>query len=118
MAAVAVTKRPRVAAPVSTSTCRRDSLHLAPACQSFDRLSPRAMTLSERGPVGLAKFKPLSHLLCYDEFNQGLNGWIDLRPNHTEPGFRALRGVYDKNKSAPLCLSTASFGWAGTHGAL
>ena len=69
-------------------------------------------------PVGLSKFQPLPHILCYDDFDNGLNGWIDLHPNHTEPGFKARKSIYDKTKGAPLSLSTASFGWAGTHGSI
>lgn len=69
-------------------------------------------------PVGLSKYKPLPHILCYDDFDHGLNGWIDLHPNHTQEGYKARESIYDKTKSGPLSLSTASYGWAGTHGSM
>ncbi len=69
-------------------------------------------------PVGMSRFKPLQHILCYDDFDQGLNGWMDLHPNHTEPGYKARKSVYDKTKGGPLSLSTASYGWSGTHGSV
>jgi hypothetical protein len=69
-------------------------------------------------PVALAKYQPLPHVVCFDDFDRGLNGWMDLHPNHTHPGFKQRPSVYDKTKGGPVCLSTASFGWAGTHGSL
>jgi hypothetical protein len=69
-------------------------------------------------PIGLSRFKPLPQIVCYDDFDKGLNGWIDLQPNHTEAGFKARKSVFDKTRGGPLSLSTGSFGWAGTHGSM
>jgi hypothetical protein len=69
-------------------------------------------------PVGLSRFKPLANIICYDDFDSGLNGWMDLQPNHTEPDYKARSGIYDKTRCGPVCLSTASFGWSGTHGSI
>ena len=69
-------------------------------------------------PIGLSKFNPLPHIVCYDDFDNGLNGWMDLRTNLVEPGFNPRKSIYDKQKTAPLALSPAAFGWAGTHGSL
>jgi hypothetical protein len=69
-------------------------------------------------PAQLSRFQPLPRILCVDDFDHGLNGWIDLHTNHVEPGFNARRSVFDKTRVPPLSLSTASFGWAGTHGSV
>lgn len=69
-------------------------------------------------PIGLSKFNPLPHIVCYDDFDNGLCGWMDLRTNLVEPGFRPRKSIYDKQRSAPVALSPAAFGWAGTHGSM
>jgi hypothetical protein len=69
-------------------------------------------------PIGLSKYKPLSKILCYDDFDHGLNGWIDLRCNLVEPGFYPRKSVYDKMQAAPVALSAAAYGWSGTHGSM
>lgn len=68
--------------------------------------------------VGLSKFQPLQHILCYDDFDRGLCGWMDLKPNHTQEDFRALKSIIDKTRWGPGMLSTASYGYAGTHGSM
>ena len=69
-------------------------------------------------PIGMSKYKPLPHVMCYDDFDNGLNGWMDLRCNLVEPGFRPRKSIYKQMRSAPTCLSAAAFGWAGTHGSM
>lgn len=69
-------------------------------------------------PIGLQKFQPLNRILTYDDFDQGSCGWMDLKPNHTQPDFRPLRSVIDKTRWGPCMLSTASYGYAGTHGSM
>jgi len=66
----------------------------------------------------LSRFQPLQHVLCYDDFAQGMNGWVELMPNFTQPGFRARDSVIEKTRWGPAMLSTASFGLVGTHGAM
>ncbi len=66
----------------------------------------------------LSKFQPLHTIVAYDDFDRGLCGWIDLKPNHTEADFRAYPGILDKTQFGPSMLSTASFGFAGTHGSM
>jgi hypothetical protein len=69
-------------------------------------------------PIGLGKFNPLPHIVCYDDFDNGLNGWMDLRANLVEPGFNPRKSVFDKQRTGPVGLSAAAFGWAGTHGSV
>ena len=33
-------------------------------------------------PIGLSKFNPLDTILCYDDFDNGRQGWLDLKPNY------------------------------------
>ena len=70
------------------------------------------------GATGLAKYQPLPHILCYDDFDRGSCGWFDLKPNHTQPGFRPLKSVIDKTRWGPTMISSASYGYAGTHGSM
>ena len=61
----------------------------------------------------LSRFDPLSRIICYDDFDQGLQGWTALIGNYEDsldsilPGFRDLR---------PPMLSNASFWDTGTAG--
>jgi hypothetical protein len=66
----------------------------------------------------LEKYRPLRHILCYDDFDHGTCGWFDLKPNHTQKDFRPLKSVIDKTRWGPCMLSTASYGFAGTHGSM
>ncbi|MDR0877877.1 MAG: hypothetical protein LBN21_07470 [Treponema sp.] len=64
------------------------------------------------------KYKPLENILCYDDFDKGLHGWMVLVPN-----IRADRMDYfpEHKKYAewgPPMLSSATFGYAGTHGSM
>ena len=65
-----------------------------------------------------SRFQPLSTVLCYDDFNHGTGGWLELTPNFTKPNFTARESIIDKTRWGPAMLSTASFGYAGTHGAM
>ena len=38
---------------------------------------------------GLGRYQPLNRILCYDDFDQGFNGWVDLMPNFTLPDYKA-----------------------------
>jgi len=73
---------------------------------SFDRLSLRP---------DLAKFNPLSRILFYDDFDEGINGWCELIGNHD--------GDLDKVRAVtadlrPPQLSNCTFFDIGTHGSM
>lgn len=69
-------------------------------------------------PIGLSKFQPLPHILCYDDFDNGLCGWVDLMPNFTLPQFKARDSIIEKTQWGPIMLSTATFRHVGTHGSM
>ncbi len=63
-------------------------------------------------------FTPLQELIVYDDFDTGLNGWVNLAPNFQEDKmdyYPSLKWVSDWG---PPMLSSATFGYAGTHGSL
>ncbi|MFT4093212.1 MAG: hypothetical protein QM640_06195 [Niabella sp.] len=67
----------------------------------------------------LHKFDPLQRILCYDDFDKGQQGWMDLHPNYVGKDFNTLRYSHvDKTQWGPVMLSSASFRFAGTHGAM
>lgn len=66
----------------------------------------------------LSKFSPLEHILCYDDFDRGACGWVDLTPNFTLEGFNARPSIIDKTQWGPVMLSTATFSHVGTHGSM
>ena len=69
--------------------------------------------------AGLSKYQPLKRIICYDDFDKGLNGWMDLHPNYVGNDFNTLRYSYvDKTQWGPLMLSSASFRFSGTHGSM
>ena len=67
---------------------------------------------------GLAKFKPLSTIVCYDDFDRGLCGWLDLKPNFRHEDFEPTPNTVDKTRWGPTMLSTATFAFPGTHGSM
>ncbi len=64
------------------------------------------------------RFHPLPTVLAADDFNNGLCGWMELMPNFTKPGFTSRKSIIEKTRWGPIMLSTASFGYSGTHGAM
>lgn len=69
--------------------------------------------------AGLNKYQPLKKIICYDDFDKGLNGWMDLHPNYVGKNFNTLRYSHvDKTQWGPLMLSSASFRLSGTHGSM
>ncbi len=50
--------------------------------------------------VGLSKFNPLKTLICYDDFDRGANGWVDLTPNFRFDDFQPLKGASSSITSA------------------
>jgi hypothetical protein len=69
-------------------------------------------------PPGLSKFNPLETILCYDDFDRGLNGWVDLKPNYRFDDFEPRKGPLDLSSWGPTMLSTATFAFPGTHGSM
>lgn len=68
---------------------------------------------------GLSKYQPLQHIICYDDFDKGMNGWMDLHPNYVGQNFNLLRhSQIEKTQWGPLMLSSASYRFAGTHGSM
>ena len=66
----------------------------------------------------LGRFSPLETVVLYDDFDRGTCGWLDLTPNFTEEGFLPRATALDKSRWGPPMLSTATFGYVGTHGSL
>ena len=73
------------------------------------------ITIRERG---LEKFNPLSRILCYDDFDLGFNGWVDLTPNFVHPGFQANRSTVDLGSWGPSMLSAAPMRFAASQGSM
>lgn len=61
-------------------------------------------------------FTPLPRVLVADDFDTGMNGWLDLRPNFVAPGFREHSDEIDLIHWGPTMLSSATFAFGGTHG--
>lgn len=63
-------------------------------------------------------YRPLSTIICYDDFDHGLNGWMPLTPNLRQDAmdyFPSQRRHIDWG--TPM-LSSASFAYTGTHGSM
>lgn len=61
-------------------------------------------------------FSPLPRVLVADDFDTGMNGWLDLRPNFVAPDFREHSDEIDLIHWGPTMLSSATFAFGGTHG--
>ncbi len=69
--------------------------------------------------LATSRFQPLSRILVCDVFSSGLNGWMSLMPNFTQaPNFDTRESVVVKHQWPPVMLSTATYRYPGTHGAL
>lgn len=72
-----------------------------------------------KNSLELSRFSPLKHLLVHDIFTNGYNGWMALMPNFTQsPNFDTRPSIVTKDQWAPVMLSTATYRYPGTHGAL
>jgi len=77
------------------------------------------VTKTISGPLELDRFDPLSRILTFDVFRSGFNGWMTLMPNFTQPpDFGTRETVFEKTQVAPVMLSSATFRYPGTHGAM
>ncbi|ANY06003.1 DUF6772 family protein [Pseudonocardia sp. HH130630-07] len=61
-------------------------------------------------------YDPLPRVLTADDFDDGMNGWLDLRPNFVAPDFREHSDDIDLIHWGPTMLSSATFAFGGTHG--
>lgn len=61
-------------------------------------------------------FDPLPRVLVADDFDNGMSGWLDLRPNFVGPDFREHSDDIDLIHWGPTMLSSATFAFGGTHG--
>ncbi|WP_317159116.1 DUF6772 family protein [[Mycobacterium] appelbergii] len=67
-------------------------------------------------PTTFAAYRPLPTVIAADDFDTGMNGWLDLRPNFVGPDFRAHSDEVDLIHWGPVMLSSATFAFGGTHG--
>jgi hypothetical protein len=67
---------------------------------------------------GMSKFQPLKHVLCYDDFDRGLCGWMSLMPNYTLENFGVRNSIVEKTQWGPVMLSSATYRYPGTHGSM
>ena len=66
-----------------------------------------------------SRYQPLERILCYDVFNTGFNGWMTLMPNFPEyPDFDVPKTLVNKDQWPPVMLSSATYRYPGTHGAM
>lgn len=66
----------------------------------------------------LGQFQPLKRVVSHDDFDRGMCGWLDLTPNFTLENFSARKSIVDKAQWGPIMLSSATFGYVGTHGSM
>ena len=68
-----------------------------------------------KGDLRLSKYNPLSRILFYDDFDEGMNGWCELVGNHTGD----LRDIREMAADfRPPQLSSCSYFDIGTHGSM
>lgn len=63
-------------------------------------------------------YKPLKNIIFADDFDKGLNGWINLMPNFRQDVFNYYPAQTGWTSWGPPMLSSATYGYAGTHGSL
>jgi hypothetical protein len=64
----------------------------------------------------LSKFNPLPRILCFDDFDEGPNGWCQLSGNYIEGSLDTMSPWMQDLR--PPQLSTCTFFDVGTHGAM
>lgn len=65
--------------------------------------------------VRLGKYSPLPRILCFDDFDEGMNGWCELVGNHAG-NLDQIRPIAKDFR--PPQLSTCTFFDIGTHGSV
>ncbi len=68
-----------------------------------------------RADTRLSKYNPLSRILFYDDFDEGVNGWCELVGNHAG-NLDDIRGI--ARDFRPPQLSSCTFFDIGTHGSI
>jgi len=66
----------------------------------------------------LERFKPLRHIISFDDFDRGFNGWMDLTPNFVYDDYESFDSVVDLTSWAPSMLSSAPMRFAASHGSM
>jgi hypothetical protein len=61
-------------------------------------------------------YAPLAHVISRDDFDDGMRGWLDLRPNFVDADFRPRSREVDSEHWGSVMLSSATFPFSGTHG--
>jgi hypothetical protein len=63
-------------------------------------------------------YEPLSTIMVYDDFDKGLDGWVVLTPNLRNDAIDYFPAQQKFADWGPPMLSSATFGYVGTHGSL
>lgn len=63
-------------------------------------------------------FDPLPTIICHDDFDTGLNGWMPLTPNFRQDVLDYFPSQRRHAEWGTPMLSSATFGFAGTHGSM
>lgn len=70
-------------------------------------------------PLTVNRFQPLKRVLVHDVFSRGHHGWMEIMPNFCEaPDFGESPSILSKHQWPAAMLSSATFRYPGTHGAL
>jgi hypothetical protein len=87
----------------------------APAAAPPNRPAPARRLPATASDPDLGRFNPLPRILCYDDFDRGVNGWAELQANHNG-NLDMLRPVMRDMR--PPQLSSCDFFDIGTHGSM
>lgn len=71
-----------------------------------------------REPRWPGYYDPLDRIICYDDFDNGLNGWVPLSPNFRSDAFDYFPSQRRHIDWGTPMLSNASFGYLGSHGSM
>jgi hypothetical protein len=63
-------------------------------------------------------FEPLEQIIFHDDFDRGLNGWVVLTPNLRQDVIDYFPSQQRFSDWGPPMLSSATFGYVGTHGSI
>jgi hypothetical protein len=66
----------------------------------------------------LYNYDPLSQIIFHDEFDRGLCGWVVLTPNLRQDVLDYFPSQQRYSEWGPPMLSSATFGYVGTHGSM
>ncbi len=66
----------------------------------------------------LYRFDPLEQIIFHDDFDEGLQGWVVLTPNLRQDALDYFPAQKRFADWGPPMLSSATFGYVGTHGSI